>query len=135
MRCIQYVILVCGFQSKLSSELDNKQTLDEMDKILENLQSWRNKHPEDGSSDVHMDSDSEEDEEYRVQLQLYQQHRNQHDDGDDKKQDLDEKEDFEEEEPLTARLANEHTVNAPPFSILYAVSSALSRCLILLCIL
>lgn len=96
-------------QNNFSAELDNKQTLDEMDKILENLQSWRDNRPaelkddeemEDSSFGRESDSDSDsEEEEYKAHKLLYLRHCNAN------------KTSSEDEQPLTARVANEKTVN------------------------
>jgi hypothetical protein len=94
-------------QNNISSELDNKQTLDEMDKILQNLQSWRDKRSEedseeeDSEEDGGGDSDSERYEARRQQL--YQQHG--------RAGGAAQEEGGEEEGLLrTPRLANERTV-------------------------
>ena len=101
-------------QNNLSAELDNKQTLDEMDKALENLQKWRDNRPtgdmlqlkeeemngshggREGDSNDNSDSDSE-DEEFKAHKLLYLQHCEANNSS-------------EEEQPLTARVANEKTV-------------------------
>jgi len=99
--------------------VDNKQTLDEMDKILENLKSRRStRHQDDKDSDDYnydlRDSDDEDDEEFRAQLQLYRRHQSQ-----DQSQDQELKHEQQsqdqgqhEHEPLTARTANEQTIEA-----------------------
>eukprot|EP00603_Paraphysomonas_imperforata_P015785 CAMPEP_0114462878 /NCGR_PEP_ID=MMETSP0104-20121206/7061_1 /TAXON_ID=37642 ORGANISM="Paraphysomonas imperforata, Strain PA2" /NCGR_SAMPLE_ID=MMETSP0104 /ASSEMBLY_ACC=CAM_ASM_000202 /LENGTH=320 /DNA_ID=CAMNT_0001635781 /DNA_START=106 /DNA_END=1068 /DNA_ORIENTATION=+ len=106
-------------QNYTSSDVDNKQTLDEMDKILENLKSRRStRHQDDKDSDDYnydlRDSDDEDDEEFRAQLQLYRRHQSQ-----DQSQDQELKHEQQsqdqgqhEHEPLTARTANEQTIEA-----------------------
>lgn len=96
MMCRQNMIHVLALvrisQNSISSDFDNQQTLDEMDKILESLQSWRDHRPEGEDSE----GEDSEDEEYRAQRELYLQRQS---------QGL-----GEEDAPLTARHANEKTV-------------------------